>query len=86
MATTWFEQGVEKGRQEAQMTWYEQGELQGQRKILQRQLEKRFGPLAPQVILRLKSLTEEQLTDIRLRLIDAPRSLEELGLVEDKPA
>jgi hypothetical protein len=85
IGTTWFEQGVEKGRQEAQITWYEQGELQGQRKLLQRLLEKRFGPLNSVVLTRLCSLTEEQLSDISLRLLDSPRSLDELGLGEDRP-
>lgn len=67
-------------------TWFEEGELQGQRKMLQRLLEKRFGPLNPANLLRLRSMTEEQLNDVSLRMLDAPHSLEELGLVEGRPA
>jgi hypothetical protein len=70
--------------QQIGLTWFEEGELQGQRKMLQRLLEKRFGPLGPHILLRLKSLTEEQLADVGLRLLDAPSSLNELGLAEDK--
>ena len=70
--------------QQIGLTWFEEGELQGQRKMLQRQLEKRFGALGPHILLRLKSLTEAQLADVGLRLLDAPSSLNELGLGEDK--
>jgi hypothetical protein len=73
MATTWFEQGVEKGL------------VQGQRRLLRRQLEKRFGALSPTVLARIESWPAERLEEAGLLLLDA-RSLEELGLGEDRPA
>jgi hypothetical protein len=70
MGTTWFEEGMEKGS----------------RRILQRQLEKRFGgPLSPEALARLESWPLERLEDVSIRLLDA-RSLDELGLGPDRPA
>ena len=66
--------------QQIGLTWFEEGELQGQRKMLQRLMEKRFGSLSPAVLMRMKAMSEEQLTDLSLRLLDAPGSLEDLGL------
>jgi hypothetical protein len=72
MATTWFEQGIE------------QGLVRGQRRVLQQQLEKRFGPLSPDALATLESWQSERLDDVALKLLDA-KSLDELGLGEDKP-
>jgi hypothetical protein len=69
MATTWFEEGVEKG----------------QRRLLRRLLEKRFGPLSAPVLARLESWPTERLEEVGVQLLEA-RSLEELGLGEDRPA
>lgn len=69
MATTWFEQGVE----------------QGERRLFQRLLEKRFGPLTPQAKAKLEAWPTERVEEISLKLLDA-QSLDELGLGEDKPA
>jgi hypothetical protein len=77
MATTWFEEGLEKGRQE--------GLLQGQRRLLQLQLEKLFGPLSPGARARLEAWPPERLEEAALRIREA-RSLDELGLGEDRPA
>ena len=73
MATTWFEQGLEEGL------------LKGQRRTLLLMLEKRFGPLSPESRARLESWPKERLDEVTLALVDA-RSLEELGLGEDRPA
>jgi hypothetical protein len=77
MATTWFEEGLEKGRQE--------GLLQGQRRLLQLQLEKLFGPLSPSVRTRLEAWPLERVEEAALKIREA-RSLEELGLGEHRPA
>jgi hypothetical protein len=63
----------------------EQGLLKGQRRILLLLLEKRFGPLSPEARARLESWPTERLDEVTLALVDA-RSLEELGLGEDRPA
>ena len=73
MATTWFEEGLEKGR------------VLGQRRILQKQLEKRFGPLDRQVLVKLESLSGARVEELSLALLDA-RSLDELGLEADRYA
>ena len=54
---------------------------QGQRKLLQMMLERRFGPLSPAVGERLDTYSSEKLTQLAMKLLDA-RSLRELGLEE----
>jgi Domain of unknown function (DUF4351) len=69
VAMTTFEKGVQKGVH------------QGQRGMLQKLLEARFGPLSPRVEDRLESLSREQLESLALALLNAPsQSLLELGL------
>jgi hypothetical protein len=60
-------------------TSFEKGEVQGQRRVLQRQLAKRFGPLSEQVRARLDALSAERLEELALAVLDA-KSLKELGL------
>jgi hypothetical protein len=67
MAMTTFERGVQAGLQ------------QGQRTMLRKVLEARFGPLNPSAQQRFESLSPEQLEDLVLSLLKA-RSLQELGL------
>jgi len=62
-------------------TWSEEGEEKGQRRTLQRLLEKRFGPLNPQVQQRFETLAPERLDEITDAIFDA-RSLRDLGLEE----
>jgi hypothetical protein len=66
-------------------TWYEQGMSQGERGMVQRFLEQKFGPLSPAVVSRLESLTAEQLNKIIAHYLQA-NSLEELGLDAEKSA
>jgi hypothetical protein len=73
------------GAMKLQATWYEEGELKGLRRLLRRQLEKKFGPLSPEVALRLESWPVERLEEVGLAYMDA-RSLDELGLGPDRPA
>jgi hypothetical protein len=63
MAVTSFEKGIEKG----------------QRALLQRQLERRFGRLSPAALERLTSWPGEQLGDLAEAFVTAA-SLKELGL------
>jgi hypothetical protein len=68
--------------QEAQampMTSFEKGLEQGQRRMLQKLLEARFGSLSTEVRQRLDSLSPEQLEALALELLEAG-SLQELGL------
>ena len=53
------------------------GRSKGRQKLLQRQIEKRFGPLPSWLESRLISLSSPELEDAVLRLLDAAR-LEEL--------
>ncbi|MHC5536760.1 DUF4351 domain-containing protein [Singulisphaera rosea] len=68
--------------QEAQamaMTTFEKGQEQGERGLLRKQLEARFGPLNPGVCQRLDKLDVEKFEAIALAVLTA-RSLQELGL------
>jgi hypothetical protein len=71
MNTTWFEKGVAKGQ--------ELGREQGRREVLRRQLDKRFGPLAPAVLERLNQWPADRLSDLTPGLLEA-QSLREFGL------
>ena len=59
--------------------WHEQGILEGERKMLHRQLERRFGPLSQEVRERLDMLPLERVEALSTAILDAT-SLKELGL------
>ena len=61
----------------------ERGEARGERKIVVRQLEKRFGTLSADVLRRIEAWPVERLGDLGEALLSAA-SLAELGL-EDAP-
>jgi len=63
----------------ANETWYDQGMRQGKTQLLQRQLERRFGPLPPSAKERLQALPEARLLEVGEALLQA-QSLRELGL------
>jgi hypothetical protein len=67
------------------LTWREEGAIEGKRQLLQRQLERRFGPLGAAARRRLESWPVERVDEVGLQLLDA-QSLRELGLEEDQPA
>jgi hypothetical protein len=69
MNTTWFEKGIEKGIEK------------GRRISLREFLELRFGPLSPNVLIRIEQLPAERLQVIQRTAADA-KSLAELGLDE----
>ena len=71
MAVTSFEKGMEKG--------VKMGMETGQRDLLRRQLERRFGPLNAEAQERLASWPSERLPELAEDLITAA-SLKELGL------
>jgi len=54
-------------------------EERGERKILERQLQRRFGPLNPEIRERLAHLPVERLEELADAILDA-KSLKELGL------
>jgi hypothetical protein len=60
-------------------------EINGQRTILEKMIEKRFGPLSPVARQKLENWPGEELADLGLALLDA-RSLHDLGLDDDSPA
>jgi hypothetical protein len=68
-----------QGTQAMAITTFEKGLQQGQRTMLRKQLEARFGPLSPSAQQRLDSLSPEQLEALTLGLLTA-ESLQELGL------
>ena len=61
-------------------TWFEQGQI----RALVILLEKRFGRLSAEARARLEALSTPQLDELSEKLLDA-KSLDELGLGEDKP-
>src|SRR5262245_48405603 len=67
------------------LTIFEQGELEGQRKLLRRILEKRFGPLSQEAIARLQKMPAKRLLELGDKVTTA-RSLKGLGLVARIPA
>ncbi len=88
MMTTTFEKGVakgrEEGREEGRKTGREEGReetLEKTRRLLQRQLEFRFGPLPEPVAQKLRSLPIERLEELGIAFMTA-QSLSELGLHE----
>jgi hypothetical protein len=59
--------------------WEERGVVRGERTILERQLQRRFGPLKPEIRERLARLPAERLEELADAILDA-KSLKELGL------
>jgi hypothetical protein len=55
----------------------EEGELEGERKVLRRQIEKRFGPIPDWAEERLTSRSATELEDLSVRVLDA-QSIEDL--------
>lgn len=62
----------------------ELGVLMGQRRMLERLLTKKFGPLPPAVVSMLSTLNEEQLIETSERLLNAS-TLDDLGLTAQAP-
>jgi flagellar biosynthesis/type III secretory pathway protein FliH len=79
LAKTSYEKGIEKGLEQG----LEKGLGQGQRAVLARQLERRFGPLSAAARARLEGWQEERLLQLADDLL-TPKGLAELGL-EDAP-
>jgi hypothetical protein len=67
MNTTWYEKGLEKGREEER------------RAVLREQVEEKFGPLSPEVQERLRQLPADRLAGLTKAVLRA-QSLRELGL------
>jgi hypothetical protein len=77
-----IERGLEQARREVEplmKTTYERGIEQGMRRTTLRQLEVKFGPLAPQVKQQVEALSPGALAQLQLDLLKA-QSFEELGL------
>jgi flagellar biosynthesis/type III secretory pathway protein FliH len=71
-----MEVGMERGRQEGR----QEGREEGKRDLLLEQLERRFGPLPPATVKRVRALTSsDEISRLAARVLDAP-SLEDLGL------
>lgn len=61
------------------ITTYERGKIAGQREMVLRQLQVKFGPLSAAIRERVESLSPEELDHLAVELLQ-PRSLKELGL------
>ena len=61
------------------ITTYERGKLHGERSVVLRQLQAKFGALSPQVQERVEALSAEELQQLQLALLNA-QSLKELNL------
>jgi hypothetical protein len=61
------------------MTSYDKERLKAMRVLLQRMLEKQFGPLSDRTVARLAALSEDRLFQVGEALLTAT-SLKELGL------
>jgi Domain of unknown function (DUF4351) len=61
-------------------TTFERGIEQGERRLVLRQLEAKFGPLSSAIKHQVEALSSEALSELQLDLL-AAQSLEELGLV-----
>ncbi len=72
-----LQQGLEKGLQQGRELGLQQGLQQGRLEILRRLLEKRFGPLPNAAATRLYALSETELDQLALRILDAS-TLDEL--------
>ncbi len=73
--------GIEKGRAED----LSQGQKQGQARILQKLLAKRFGMLPNWAEQRILTAQPEQLEDWSLRVLDG-KSVEDVLVVQEEPA
>ena len=62
IVTSWMERGIEQG--------IEQGKHQGEVALIMRQLNRRFGGVAPEVEARIRSLSIEQLENLGEALLD----------------
>ena len=65
--------------------WLEQGRVRGLREAACKQLEKKFGPLGPDVPLQLDRLPIERIEQLLIEILDA-ESLDDLGLEAETPA
>ena len=66
IVTSWMEEGLAKGRQEG----LQLGRQEGMESVVIRQLERRFGQLPPATKERLDNLSEQQLSDLAVALLD----------------
>lgn len=60
----------------------EDGHLLGRRDVVRDQLEARFGPLPPEVALKVAVLPHERLKEVSIAILTA-QSLKELGLADE---
>lgn len=72
-----LEIGIEKGIEQGIEKGIEQGRAQGSASVLLRLLNRRFGPLSPDIIRRLSQSTPEQLEIWAERVLEA-RTIDEV--------
>jgi flagellar biosynthesis/type III secretory pathway protein FliH len=80
MKTT-YERGIEQGVKQGIEQGIKLGIEQGERRWALRQMEVKFGPLAPEVKEQVEALSPEALAQLQIDLLEA-RTIEELRLVE----
>lgn len=62
----WIEQGIERGIEKG----IEKGRVEGERQLLLKQLERRFGPLTNATTQKIQGLSLQEVEDLGLRLMD----------------
>jgi hypothetical protein len=62
IVTSWMEQGIERG--------IERGLIQGELKIILRQINRKIGEIAPQLVEKIRQLSEPKLGDLSEALLD----------------
>jgi hypothetical protein len=73
--------------EEIELMWHEkiarQGRLEGQRELLLRQLQVKFGPLPPAVVARIQAITAEAALEKLGEQVLTAESLADITLLED---
>ena len=77
--TTFFSELLEPERAYGHVEGYAEGEIKGELKTLRRLLERKFGPLTPDLALSLHKLRSNELEALTVTVLDL-QSLEELRL------
>ena len=65
-----LEKGLEQGRQEGRQEGIQKGRQEGQTNLIVRMLKRRWGMLAPELEIRLSSLSLAQLENLGEMLLD----------------
>ena len=65
------QEGLQVGKQEGLQVGLQEGRVEGERKVLERQLHRRFGDLSPEITVRLSKASSEDLENWAENVLDA---------------